>query len=110
MRPDVAGLGVPAAIAECVELLGIAELEPCLPVHPGAQATFEGAVLQRARTARTAARPSRPPHRLVADDEHDRLVVGHGDDRRVEADLDPGSAGSRIGDQRRLPSAADSLS
>ena len=92
VRADVAGLGVPAAIAECVELLGIAELEPRLPVHPGAQAALEGAVLQRRE------RPERQPVRrarhirLVANDEHDGLVVGHGDDGRVEADLDPGRA------------------
>ena len=108
MRSDIAGLGVPSAIAERVELLGIAELQPGLPMHPGAQAAFEGAMLQRRE------RPERQPVRrarhvrVVADDEHDRLVVGHGDDGRVEADLDPGRAGLGCGDQRRLPSAVPS--
>ena len=92
MRPDVAGLGVPSAVTECVELLGVSELQARLPMHPGTQAAFEGAMLQRRE------RPERQPVRrarnirLVANDEHDRLVVGHGDDGRIEADLDPGRA------------------
>ena len=34
---------------------------------------------------------------IVANDEHDGLVVGHRDDRRIEADFKPGCAGFRAG-------------
>ena len=90
---DVAGLGVPAAIAERVELLGIAELQARLPVHPGAQSTLERAVLHRRERSERQSVGGARDLGVVANDEHDGLVVGHGDDCRVEADFDPGRTG-----------------
>ena len=52
VRRRIAGLGVPAAIAEGVELLDITEVEPGLPLHPGAQADLERAVRARGERAK----------------------------------------------------------
>ena len=54
MRAGVAGLGMPAAIAERVELLDIAEPQARLLLDPGAQADLEGAMARADRTGRTA--------------------------------------------------------
>ena len=88
MRAGIAGLRVPAPVAEGVELLDVPELEPRLLGDPRAQADFEGAVLER----RERAEGKRIAHlrRLVrlAHHEHDRLILAHGEDCRVETDLD----------------------
>jgi hypothetical protein len=47
----IAGLGVPAAIAESIELLDIAEPQSRLLLDPGAQADLEGAVRDRIERA-----------------------------------------------------------
>ena len=57
--------GVPAAIAEGIELLDIAEPQSRLLFDPGAQADLEGAVRRPHRTDRTAAR--RACRRSLAD-------------------------------------------
>ncbi len=56
----VAGLRVPAAVAECIELLDIAKPQSRLLLHPGAQADLEGAVRHRVERA------ERKPGELVA--------------------------------------------
>ena len=56
MRPAVAGAGMPAAVAEGVELLDIADREPGLRLHPGAQADLEGVVRERIESGPTAIR------------------------------------------------------
>ena len=56
----VASLGVPAAIAEGIELLDIAEPQSRLLLDPGAQADLEGAVRDRVEWA------ERKPGELVA--------------------------------------------
>ena len=91
MRTDVAGLGVAAAIAERVELLGVAEVEPGLLAHPGPQAAFERAVLARRERPERQAVGRADAVGLLAHDERDRLVVGDRDDGGVEADLDAAS-------------------
>ncbi len=51
VRGAIAGLGVTAAVAEGVELLDIAEVEPGLPLDPGAQPDVERAVGARGEGA-----------------------------------------------------------
>ena len=60
MGIGVAGLGMPAAIAERIELLDVAQPQPGLFFHPGAQADLEGAVRHRVERA------ERKPGELVA--------------------------------------------
>ena len=92
MRGGVARLGVPAAVAESVELLDIAEVEPGLPLHPGAQADLEGAVGARGERAEGKRVPFARPHFAGAHHENMRLLLAHADDRGIEPKLDLGAA------------------
>src|ERR1700692_972175 len=82
----VAGLGVPAAVAERIELLDIAEPQSRLFFYPGAQADLEGAVRQRVQRA------ERKSGALVAvaggGGEDQGLVAFDRDDGGGQADLD----------------------
>ncbi len=78
---------VPAAVAEGVELLDIADRKAGLRLDPGAQPDFEGAVCERVE------RPERQPRAglalaAVAGDENGRLLAFHRHDRGGEPDLD----------------------
>src|SRR4029453_1326955 len=86
MRP--AGLGMAPAIAERVELLDIAEIEPGLPLDPFAQADLEramGAGRERAEGKRV---PCTRAGRAGADDENMRLARTDRDDGGVETEFD----------------------
>src|SRR6266851_4899535 len=86
MRVGVAGLGVPAAVAEGVELLDIAEPQAGLFFHPGPQPDLEGAVRDRVERSE---RKTRKPVAVAAGRRQDQgLVAFQRDDRRGEADLD----------------------
>ncbi len=65
VRAGVAGLGMPAAIAERVELLDIAEPQARLFLDPGAQADLESAVARRIERAERQAGQSVAPSRAV---------------------------------------------
>src|SRR5215831_2168485 len=89
VRPAVAALGVPAAIAERVELLDIADREPGLLPDPAAQPDLEGVMRERIeRAGRQAGEP-----RAVARCERHGLVAVDRDDRGSEPDLDRGRRG-----------------
>src|SRR4029077_11667659 len=92
MRGGVAGLGVAAAGAESVELLDIAEVEPGLLLHPGAQADFEGAVGTRGARAEGKRVPFARRHFTRAHHENLRLLLAHADDGGIEPKLDLGAA------------------
>jgi hypothetical protein len=80
---------VAAAIAEGVELLDVAERHLRLFLHQIAQADFERAVafgFERAEGETVGSVCL--GHRIAADDENARHVVGHCDDASVQADDD----------------------
>ena len=83
MRVAVAGLGVPAAIAESVKLLRVAERQTSLFGHPGAQADLKRAVGQ-------GIEGTRGQGRVLArtNDENHRPVIRCCDDGGGQADLD----------------------
>src|SRR6202789_4740286 len=73
---------MPAAIAESVKLLGIAQVEISLLAHPAAQTAFQGAVAERIEWAKGqgVAVPG------VMDHQHARGFLGDRHDRRRQAD------------------------
>ena len=86
MRVAAVGAAVPAAIAEGVELLDIADRRAGLLRHPGAQADFEGAVVdgvERAGRQRGRRRAGRG-----AGDQDQRRVAAQRDNGGGEADFD----------------------
>src|SRR5712664_1254033 len=86
MGIGVAGLGVPAAIAECIELLDVTQPQSRLFFHPGAQADLEGAVRNRVEWAER--KPGEPVAVAARCGEYQRLVAFDRDDGRCEADFD----------------------
>src|ERR1700759_5719201 len=86
MHVGIARLRMPAAVAESVQLLDIAQPQPGLLLDPGAQADLEGAVRDRVEGA------ERKAVELVAAGagrgEDQGLVALDRDDGRGEADLD----------------------
>src|SRR5882672_2251421 len=86
MGIGVAGLRVPAAVAECIELLDVTQPQSRLFFHPGAQADLEGAVRNRVERAE---RESGEPVAVAARcGEYQRLVAFDRNDGRGEADFD----------------------
>ena len=84
--PVVRRGGVAIAIPEGVELLDVAELEPCLLANPGAQAELERPVLERVeRTERQRWEAARD----MVHGKHPRNLFGHGEDDGVEPDPNP---------------------
>jgi hypothetical protein len=88
MGVGVAGLGMPAAVAERIELLDITQPQACLFFHPGAQADLEGAVRHRVERA------ERKPGGLVA------VTGGCGQDQRLVA-FDRDNSGGQADFDRR---------
>src|SRR5882672_854107 len=86
MGIGVAGLGVPAAIAERIELLDVTQPQSRLFFHPGAQADLEGAVRNRVEWAER--KPGEPVAVAARCGEYQRLVAFDRDDGRGEADFD----------------------
>ena len=83
MRSNVVELRMAATVAERVELLGVAEVEPCLLSYPRPEPDLEGSVLQgRERPERKPVRGARHVG-LPPDDQYDRLILRDGDDRGV---------------------------
>src|SRR6202011_179366 len=86
MGIGVAGLGMPAAIAERIELLDIAKPESRLFFYPGAQADLEGAV--RHRIERTERQPGERAAPATCGGEDQWLVAFDRDDGGGQADFD----------------------
>jgi len=88
VRTGIARLRMTAAVAECVELLHVAQLQPGLLLHPGPQADLERAVLERRERSKWKTVGAGAGIALVAHHEHHRLVAVHGKDCRVQSNLD----------------------
>ena len=88
VRCRVAGLGVPPAVAESVKLLDITEVEAGLPLHPGAKADLERAVLARGERAEGQRVPFARADFARTHDEDMRLLIADADDRGVKPKLD----------------------
>src|SRR6267154_2554784 len=86
MGIGVAGLRVPAAVAEGIELLDVTQPQSGLFFHPGAQADFEGAV--RNRVERAERKPGEPVAVAARCREYQWLVAFDRYDGRGEADFD----------------------
>ena len=87
MRAGIARTRVPAAIAEGVELLDIADAEPGLLLDPGAQSDLERTV--RERVERAEGEPGAGGASCgFASHEDRRLLVLDRDDGRRQPDLD----------------------
>src|ERR1700737_707221 len=86
MGIGVAGLGMPAAIAERIELLNITKPESGLFFYPGAQADLEGAV--RHRIERTERQPGELAALATRGGEDQWLVAFDRDDGGGQADFD----------------------
>ena len=97
-----AGLGVAAAVAERIELLDIAEIEPGLPLHPFAQADLEGPVRARREQAEGKRVPCARSCRAGPHHEDVGLLVAHRDDGGVEPKLDLRVGASRLLSDRRF--------
>ena len=89
MGVGVAGLGMPAAIAEGIELLDIAQPQSRLFFHPGAQPDLEGAVRDRVERA------ERKPGELVA------VAAGCGEDQGLIAFYRDNGGGQADFDRRQ---------
>ena len=87
-RMRSAGLGVPAPVAECVELFHITEREPGLPLHPFAQADLERTVRARGEWAERKRVPGVGPRGARSRHEDVGLAFAHGDDGGIEPKLD----------------------
>jgi hypothetical protein len=85
MQPKISRLGMPAAVTKGVKLLCIAELQSCLLRYPGAKAAFKCTVLTRCKRAEWQTLRRAWSLVLVANREHDRLVINHGNYCSIEA-------------------------
>ncbi len=88
MRANITRLGMAAAVAECIELLDISKLESGLLGDPLSQADFQSPVLERREGTERQRLDDLTGFVLRTHDQDDGLVLLHGEDRCIEADLD----------------------
>src|SRR3990172_4178670 len=94
MRPS--RLGMPPPVAERIELLDIAEIEPGLPLHPFAQADLQRAMGARRKRAERKRVPRVSSYYAGPHDEDVGLPFAHRDDGGVQAKLDLRVGASRF--------------
>ena len=100
MGHGVARLSVTAAVAEGIELLDVAKIDARLLGDPGPEPAFERAVLEgRKRAGRQRILSAIA---FIAHDEDDGLIVEHGHDRSIEADLYGRSVRAHLADPFRV--------
>src|SRR5680860_717520 len=86
MRPS--RVGVPAPVAERIELLHVAEVEPGLPLYPFAQADLERAVGTRGERPERKRVPRARTGRAGAHHEYVGLPLAYRDDGGVKPEFD----------------------
>src|SRR5690606_14416014 len=104
--PQIRQGGVAALVAEGVELLDVAEFEPGLSGHEGAQRKLERPMSIRVEGAERKAREGPAAASVRAQGQHHRLALANGHDHRRQADDDAGAHQYRTAKSKGTPQPA----